>query len=131
MGRFIAAQDMPDLVITSSAVRARDTVRLAGEAGGWTAPVEIEPAFYGSDPATVLARLRTVDDAVADVLVAGHQPTWSDLVATLTRARVHVPTAAAACIELDFATWADLRAERGILRWLVTPKVVRRFLDSD
>lgn len=126
MGRLIAGACAPDLVITSSAVRAQETVRRAAEAGRWTAKVEVERAFYGSDPTTVLARLRTVDDRLATVLIAGHEPTWSDMIATLTGARVQVPTAAAACIEIYLATWSDLRPGTGCLRWLVTPKILRR-----
>lgn len=126
MGRFLAGACPPDLVITSSATRAHDTVLRAAEAGAWDAPIEIEPAFYESDPGTIFDRLRTVDDGVGTVLIAGHQPTWSDLVSLLTGASARMPTAAIACIELRAHAWRALGPHSGSLRWLVTPKILQR-----
>ncbi|MFV2074362.1 MAG: histidine phosphatase family protein, partial [Thermoanaerobaculales bacterium] len=55
MGRFLTDVEVsPQLVITSTAVRARTTVELATKAGGWSCPIVANPDFYASDPARVL-----------------------------------------------------------------------------
>ena len=42
VGRFLAAAGpMPDRVLSSSAVRALSTVRLAAEAGRWPPPIRV------------------------------------------------------------------------------------------
>ena len=56
MGRVLSAWDeIPDLVITSSAVRAMATAEEAARAGGWNCPIVVEPDFYGSGPGSVLS----------------------------------------------------------------------------
>jgi phosphohistidine phosphatase len=115
----------PDAVLTSSALRARRTAELAAEAGGWRAPVEVDGALYLSPPAAVLERVRQRQDAAASLLVVGHEPTWSGLVEELTGARVRLPTAAVARIDLDIGSWGEIRPGGGTLIWLLTPKVLQ------
>mgnify|MGYP000107872062 CR=1 FL=1 len=63
------------------------------------------------------------------MLVVGHEPTWSALVAVLTGgARVRMPTAAVACVQFTTSTWSEVGAGAGELRWLVTPKLLKRVL---
>ena len=66
-------------------------------------------------------------DAALRILVAGHEPTWSELVAVLTGGgRVRMPTAAVACIDFAAASWSHLRPGTGQLQWVVTPKLLQR-----
>src|SRR2546421_11142351 len=58
MGRFLArAGQVPDAAITSPAVRAEDTLRLAMEGGGWTCPARAAPSLYGGGVAALPARV--------------------------------------------------------------------------
>jgi len=126
MGRFLTASGhAPDQVISSTAVRARRTVELAAEAGGWDSRSSFTRAFYGTDPHTVLEILAESAEG-SRVLVAGHEPTWSGLVALGSGGgRVRMPTAAVACVEFPTNDWSQLAAGTGHLRWLVTPKLLR------
>ncbi len=127
MGRFLTESGYtPDLVVTSTAVRARTTVELAAAAGGWTCAISSTRDFYGTGPEVVLDRLRG-ENGAARVLVAGHEPTWSALVALTTGGgRVRMPTAAVACVEFAANSWSDVQAGSGQLRWLITPKLLDR-----
>src|SRR5690606_13584723 len=88
VGRFLAAYGPPpDRCLTSTAVRARTTLRLAHEAGGWRAPVEETAELYHAYPETVLSVLARVDDGVGTLLVTGHEPTLSETVARLVAPR--------------------------------------------
>lgn len=124
MGRVLAAADqLPDLVVTSSAVRARTTVELAHEAGGWRCPVETSDALYDTDAASVLEEIRKLPDAAAGVLLAGHEPTWSELASRLIGGGdLRFPTAALARLDLDVARWRDATFGCGALVWLLQPK---------
>lgn len=123
VGRFlIAASPEPELVISSSAVRALDTARLAAEAGGWSCDIRVEPELYEADFARVLEEIRAVDGGLDSVLVAGHEPACSAAVGSLVgSAQVRFPTAALACIELPVARWDMVEMGSGVLVWLVTP----------
>lgn len=128
MGRFLSATGtVPDTVITSTAVRALTTVELASEAGNWRCPIVTDGSFYASDPDTVIDALAVVDTDVDCLLVAGHEPTWSALVGRLMGGgRVHMPTAAVACLDLPHGGWSDLSDRACELRWLVTPKMLKK-----
>ena len=127
MGAMLArAGQLPDRVLTSSAVRARETVRLAAEAGSWTCPVEVVPEFYESSPARVLARLREEDDAASSLLLAGHEPTWSTLASELTGGGfLRFPTAAMARIDLEIEGWSHIEQDRGTLVWFLIPRLLK------
>ena len=136
VGRFLAAYGPPpDRCLTSTAVRARTTLRLAHEAGGWRAPVEETAELYHAYPETVLSVLARVDDGVGTLLVTGHEPTLSETVARLVAPRsggaVEMPTAALACIDLDVDRWADVTWGSGALRWLVTPAALKEALAAE
>lgn len=128
MGRFLGrAGIVPELVVTSSAVRASETVRLAAEAGAWKAPVQVSSDLYGASPEGVLAVIRRCRDDVQSVLLAGHEPTWSLTAAGLVGgANFRFPTAAIACIRFGVDRWSEVGFGRGELAWFVTPKLLKR-----
>ena len=127
MGRFLTeAGTVPDLIISSTAVRALTTAELAADAGGWSCALSRRPEMYASDPETVLGILQDVDPAVDRLLITGHEPTWSVLVSRLIGGgRIRMPTAAVACLDLPNGSWADLPGAVCELRWLVTPKMLK------
>ncbi len=125
MGRYLAdAGPLPDVCVTSTAVRARTTVRLAHEAGGWTAPVVEADALYAASLRDVLDVVRSLDDADAVVLLAGHEPTWSSAVGAFAGRAVSMPTAALACITFDVDRWAEVGWGAGTLAWRMKPKAL-------
>lgn len=116
MGRHLTSSDLaPDVVLTSSALRARTTAELAAEAGGWSVPVEAVDAFYDASVDTVLARIARVPDEVDRLMVVGHQPTWGALVWRLTGGSVAMRTATVAVVDLHLGrSWdhdGDLAGE--------------------
>lgn len=128
MGRYLAAiGQLPDLVIGSTALRARDTVERAAAAGGWERPVELTPEFYEAAPETVLQRIRILDESAESVLIAGHEPTWSLLVEMLVGGgNVRMPTAAMTRVDFAVDRWSGVDAGAGELIWHVTPKLLER-----
>lgn len=114
---------LPDLVISSSAVRARSTAELAAEAGGFDCEIQITRDLYAADPEAILAVLAGLNDRFDRVLIVGHNPGVEDLVFQLTRQIRSMPTAALAWIELDAERWQELGLRtRGKLNNLWTPK---------
>ena len=124
MGRVLAAADqLPDLVVTSSAVRARTTVELAHTVGCWTCPVETSDTLYDTDATSLLERICVLPDTANCVLLAGHEPTWSELASRLIGGGdLRFPTAALARLDLDVARWRDVTFGSGVLVWLLQPK---------
>lgn len=126
MGRYLAALDqVPDRVICSSAVRARETVRLAAKAGKWSCPITITEELYDASPEQVLTLIRRCQDSLSSILLAGHEPTWSLLAGGLIgKAKVKFPTAAMARIDLAVASWKEAGFGKGVLVWMVPPRLL-------
>ena len=125
MGRFLTlAKQVPDSIVTSSAVRARTTVELATQAGGWKCPVRITRALYEATPLMVLEEVRREPEATQRLLLAGHEPTWSELASLLVGGGTfHFSTAAMARIDFDVHGWPEVGYEKGRLIWLLPPKL--------
>lgn len=126
MGRFLTDSGaIPDLILSSTAVRAMSTVELAAEAGEWGCDIIAVPDLYATTPERVLDAIGQIGDGIDRLLIAGHEPTWSTLVTWLIGGgRVRMPTAAVACLELARGSWTDLAPAACELRWLVTPKML-------
>ena len=126
MGRFLQRSGLtPQEVWTSSALRARETAELAARAGRWDCPIEVTGALYATEAEAVLDLLRRLDRDLDRILLVGHNPTWEELLALLIGGgRFKLPTGGLAWIHLPSDRWADCRPGTGVLRWLVTPKLL-------
>lgn len=126
MGRFLSeSHQVPDRVVSSSALRASMSVRLAAEAGGWSCPLETTEELYGSTPEGVLTVIRGCDDSRVRFLLAGHEPAWSELAGMLIgRASLKFPTATIARIDLEIEKWKDAEFGLGTLVWLMPPRLL-------
>jgi phosphohistidine phosphatase len=124
MGRVLAkVGEIPDLIYTSPAVRARETALLAADAGDWGVPtVEVEE-LYETSPAAALAVAGEAPDDVELLMLVGHEPTWSFLVQTLTGATVHLKTATVAAVDLPIARWSDAPRTTGTLAYLLQARL--------
>jgi len=126
IGRFLAvAGVVPDVLLTSPARRARDTLAGVAAAAGWEAPQQVRPSFYETTPASVLATLRELPASVEVALAVGHEPTWSETASRLIGGgSVRLPTGAVAAVGLDIQGWGELAGGRGELLWLLPPKLL-------
>ncbi len=125
MGQFLAeAKQVPDRIITSSAVRARATLERAVEKGGWgEISTLISDDLYEASPGAVLDVVQAEDDQWSRLLLVGHEPTWSQTIGNMIGgARVKMPTAAMARIDFDVPAWRHVDLDQGTLKWLVPPK---------
>jgi phosphohistidine phosphatase len=121
LGRFLAGAGFgPAAIITSPKVRAVQTARIVGEHLGLSAVVDDRLAG-GLDVETVEAILHDAGDPLRLILV-GHDPDFTDLVATLCGA-ARMPMKKGALARIDVAR--TLEPGGGILRWLVPPDLLK------
>ena len=86
MGAHLAAQGLaPDLILSSDAVRARETLDALMTTLKANPTIEIEPSFYPGRPDLILARIRKTDDRFGCVMVIAHNPGLEDLARALVR----------------------------------------------
>lgn len=112
----------PSLIMTSPYVRARQTARIAADEMDYESQiVTIESLVPHGSPDKVWADIRDYSD-VESVLLAGHEPLMSRLVAFFLNApslRVEMKKAAMVRIDLESAR----QNPHGILRWMIVPKL--------
>jgi phosphohistidine phosphatase len=126
MGRLLADEDLvPDLILSSTAVRARTTAEAAAKASGYQQKIELDRSLYLASPEEYIEALRELPETRRRVLVVGHNPGMEQLVEVLTGQSETLPTAALACITLPIDRWRDLRSSTtGTLDGLWRPKEI-------
>ena len=124
MGELVREYGLiPDLVISSDAVRARLTAEAMAEAARYTGEVLLDPHLYLASPADILSVLRTVRENADTVMIVGHNPGLEELVEQLTGERLDLPTGALAQIVLPIVRWRALKpSTRGRLMGHWRPK---------
>jgi len=118
---------IPDVIISSDAVRARMTAEAVAEAARYPGEILLDPRLYMANPAGILSVLRTVPETRArTVMIVGHNPGLEELVAQLTGDQQDLPTATLAHIALPVGQWRDLRlSTHGTLLGLWRPKELK------
>ena len=124
MGRWLTEMGpLPDLILCSTAVRARSTCIMASEAGAWLADVQYEQGLYYAAPKDLIHYLQEVPDHIQTAMLVGHQPTWSMTAALLSNHPVNAfPTASMARIDLSVENWERSAPGTGKLIWHQFPK---------
>jgi phosphohistidine phosphatase len=139
MGRWLrGAGVVPDLVLCSTARRARETWQFAQAGLAASPPASFEDRIYGEDATGLLALIREVPPATGTLLLIGHNPAIEDLAlmlaaapgragpdavgaGDLARMRAKFPTAAIAVLR-PAGTWRGLAPGQARLAAFVTPR---------
>ncbi len=127
MGEEILERDVvPDLILSSTARRARSTARRAAQAAGCADRITETRELYLTGAEHQLRTIaRSASDEHQRVMIVGHNPTLEDLLEHLTGEDERVTTGNLACIDLDLESWQQLPGARGTLRFLLRPREPR------
>jgi phosphohistidine phosphatase len=132
MGVYLRDEDLvPDLVLCSSARRARETWEIAAHELAKPPAVEHDDTLYMVTADRLLKRLKKLPDTVKTVLVVGHEGGVDVLAGWLVgdgaaplrrRLGEKFPTAALAVIALALEDWGLLAEKSGTLTRFAAPK---------
>lgn len=132
MGRYLLGRGLvPDLVLCSPAVRARETCEKVLGAIGRQVAVSFDETIYMATPRTLLALVRGASSRVHHLMLIGHNPGLHALATALIgdgsqpdRARLDdkLPTAGLVVIGFEADALADVRPGTGRLVEFVTPR---------
>lgn len=110
-----------DLVVCSTATRARQTWALAG-AGLDPAPeVRFEPRVYAAAHGDLMSLVDELADDVDTAVFVGHNPGLAELVEVVSGERVELKTSAVAVLRWA-GPWAQVWSRRASLVALATPR---------
>lgn len=123
IARFIKENDIKfDLMLSSTAVRARDTIDLISRNAALQGELRFDERIYEASVTRLLEIAEQIDSDRKAVLLVGHNPGFEELLHALTRTTERFPTAALAKIKLKVSKWSDNYEGRAKLEWIVTPK---------
>ena len=111
MGILLRQQQLtPDVIVSSTAARARCTADAVADACAFDGVVQLEPQLYLAAPAEILDVVRQGGGEAKRVLLVAHNPGLAETLARLTGKAEVFPTAALAQIQLPIDGWKDLRS---------------------
>ena len=110
-----ASEWVPDLILSSDALRARQTADIIRNTLELDLALMVTPDLYGCDADEVIEIIGGLPDSAETCLLVGHNPTWEEVVNALTDTPVTLRTADAALMTLSSPRWAD--AQRGPWAW--------------
>lgn len=109
MGDLLRAEDLvPEVIISSTAKRARDTAKRVADACGFEGKIQFTEDFYHASPDEYLQGTWSVPDKVDVLMIVGHNPGMEMLVELLTGVPERMTTANIAQISLDIQSWQEL-----------------------
>ena len=123
IARFIKENEIDfDLMLTSTAVRARETIGLIGRQAGLQGELRFDERIYEASVTRLLEITSQIESDRKAVLLVGHNPGFEELVHALIGVNHPLPAAALAKIKLKISRWSDSYDNRATLDWIVTPK---------
>lgn len=125
MGRFLKDKDiMPDIIISSPAVRASMTARIISDILSYPlSHVKYSDEIYEADTTSLLKVVSRVDDKFNSTMLIGHNPGMTYFANMLASARIdNIPTCGIFCTELDISSWQEILENCGTFKFFKFPK---------
>lgn len=123
MGKVMKENELaPGLILSSPAVRARETARLVKMAAELDAEIKHNERIYEASPQTLRQVAASIDDRFESAMIVGHNPGMEGFIRLLTGKLEPMPTGSLAIIDLDIPGWDSIGQAAGTLRKVIRPK---------
>lgn len=127
MGAFLKREKvMVDLVLSSSAVRARQTTDRFLAAANISTDVRFDERMYEAEVQRLLEIVKQIENTKNSVLLVGHNPGFEEFLEWLTGTIDTMPTATLAKVVLKASSWSGVCEKVGTLEWIVKPKQLQK-----
>lgn len=122
-GRHLKEQGIGlDLVLSSTALRARETTALVLTAAECLSEVRYDQRIYEASRQQLFEVVSEIEGDKIKVLLVGHNPGLEQLLESLTGRFESMATGAVAKVDLKASQWTRIAEDQGNLDWLVKPK---------
>jgi phosphohistidine phosphatase len=98
---------VPDLIISSTAKRARSTAKAVAKAAGY-GDIALNQSLYAAPPTAYIDVLRNLSNEYVRVLIVGHNPGLEQLVNMLTGEEHVMPTCSLVHVQLRINSWTEI-----------------------
>jgi len=123
VGKFIKNQKLSfDLVLSSPAVRARETIEIVLKTAGLAPELRYDQRIYEANTLTLIEIIAQIEEEKRTVIIVGHNPGIEKMVETFTGVIAQVGTGNLIKIDLKAEKWSKALEGQSNLDWLVKPK---------
>lgn len=127
VGEFLNSKGVePDLVLSSPALRARETIDAVLKAAQLNVDVNYDARIYEGSSAQLLEMISQLPEGKDMVMLVGHNPSLEELLQALTGEVIKMSAGSIANIAFGATEWGKALEEKGKLDWLVTPKELEK-----
>lgn len=115
---------LPDIMISSSAKRARSTAkRIAQELNFSEKQIRLTDSLYHAGPELICSVIRQLPDTAHSVMLFGHNPGLTDFVNQYIDVRIdNIPTCGIVAAKFPVHSWKDIGNVKGELLFFDYPK---------
>lgn len=126
MAKVIEANDLyPNLILSSSAARAVETVEVIVDALGYEKEIIYSDALYMGEPSDFIEALKTLDSDIEKVMIVAHNPGLEAYLQIIDGEIEAMPTAALGYLVLSLDDWREISFETmGDMVGYWTPKTL-------
>jgi phosphohistidine phosphatase len=123
IGRYLKRElIVPELVLSSPAARARETIERVAKAAKWSVEVRFDQRIYEAGGLRLLEVISQIENERKTVLLVGHNPGIEELLMLLAGESKKVPTGALMKLELKSSKWTTAADKRAKLAWRIKPR---------
>lgn len=117
----------PELLISSSALRAYETASMIAEGIGYDVDKIVKSkALYHAGEDEIFDELLSVDDNINSVMLFGHNPTLTYFVDHfITPGIVNLPTTGTVSIDFMTDSWEEIANSKFNVNFVITPKLLK------
>ena len=123
IGSYLRAKEIvPDLVLSSTAIRARETLEIVVKTAKWRAEVRYDERIYEAGAIRLLEIVSQIENDRETVLVVGHNPGMEEFLQLLSGKIEQIPTGGLAKLVLKTSKWVTVLDKKASLEWLIRPR---------
>jgi phosphohistidine phosphatase len=117
---------IPDLILCSSAKRAKLTAKGLAKEIGYTGAIKYIDTLYMAEPETVHALIQNVNDKHNSLFIVGHNPETTEFCNIMTDEYIeNVPTLGIVALNLPIVRWKELTMGVNQLKFFIYPKLFK------
>jgi len=118
---------IPEIIISSTAVRAFETAKLIAEGIGYEIDsITKSKELYHAGLEEVYSELFAVDNIISSVMLIGHNPTLTDFVNDFVRPEIdNLPTSGVLCVEFNTNKWGNILNAKFKVNFVIYPRMLK------
>lgn len=128
MGQFLAKMPiLPDIIISSPAVRAFDTAVALARAIAYEKEIEKNDKIYPGSPFSLWSVIQSLPNASASAMIVGHNPALTEFANELSDIYIdNIPTCGVLGVSWQKEKWNDIDKKGAGFLFFEYPKKLRR-----